>query len=288
MFTLKFDRSLTALALAGACAGSLTLAGNAQADGADGDLFFYPQGGELIVGRYAFEDPGDGSPFDEGDVIEAVTEQVIIAEFEASWEDGLGDSPGTDEPGVTTDGASPLDDDGISFPFPANTALIANANVLPVLGVDLAYWDATGPTASFAAPDPLDTQSIIIETPFVGGPVSELVFDGDGIAPTGDLVAWQSNGAGTAHAHYEFLSGELNADTEPGIYLLSLTFEAGGFSTEPLYFLFGYADGTTLTDEQLDSALEIAEEYVETVIIPEPASALLLAAAGGLALIRRR
>ncbi|MEM1210061.1 MAG: PEP-CTERM sorting domain-containing protein [Planctomycetota bacterium] len=283
MFTKTLDRSFTTLALAGVCAGGLAFTGEANAD-AGGDLMFYvnpSDSTELKVGRYDF-DGGTGA------VLESETEPVIIAEMEPSWE--FSPNPGTDEPGLTTDGAlqsGPTPDpDGQSpsFPFPADTALIATANVLPVLGVDLAYWDGDGAVSFGATP-----QSIIVESPFSPGPLEEeFVFDGDGVAPSGQMAPWQSLGDGTNHDHFEFLSPLDNASTTPGIYLFSLTFEAGGAVSEPLYFLLGYADGVELTDVQLDSALELAEGYVENVIIPEPASAMLLAAAGGLALIRRR
>lgn len=278
MFALMNVRSLTTVALAGACVAGLA-SGTAYAD-AGGDLFFYPNPSdpaELIVGRYDF----DGGT---GVVLEEVTEPIIFAEATANWEGG--GAPGTDEPGLTTDGSSTNDPDGNNFPFPANTALKATGNVLPVLGVDLAFWNATGPVTFGATP-----HSVLIESPFSSVPLGlaeEIEFDGDATAPTGTLAPWQSDSAGTEHDHFEFFINEPDATATPGIYLFSLTFEADGASTDPLYFLLGYADGVTLTDENLEIALEDAEGYVESVIIPEPASLMLLAAAGGLALIRRR
>ncbi|MEM6334318.1 MAG: PEP-CTERM sorting domain-containing protein [Planctomycetota bacterium] len=286
MFQSHAYRSFSTAALAGACfAGGLTLAGHASA-GADGDMMFYVSDGELKVGRYDF-DGGTGL------VLEVESEPLAISEAEANWEGG--GKPGTDEPGLTTDGAlapDPIegggDPNGIdpALQFPPDTALIARANVLPVIGLDVAFWDATGPVTFGTSP-----HNVLIESPFFSVPLDfdeELVLDSDGTAPSGRLSPWQSDENGTNHEHFEFIIDAADALATPGIYAFSLTFEADGFFSEPQYFLLGYADGVTLIDDDLDLALDAADEYFEENIIPEPATGLLLAAAGGLALIRRR
>ncbi|MEO0588619.1 MAG: PEP-CTERM sorting domain-containing protein [Planctomycetota bacterium] len=301
MFKSNAYRSFPTAVLAGACfAGGLTFAGQATA-GAGGDLMFYVSDGELKVGRYDF-DGGSGL------VLEVESEPLVISEALPDWEDG--GKPGTDEPGLTTDGAlapDPIegggDPNGIDpdLQFPPNTALVATANVLPVIGLDVAYWDATGPVTFGASP-----HNVLVESPFFSVPLNfdeELEFDSDGVAPAGQLAPWQSDANGTNHDHFEFIIDALDADATPGIYAFSLTFEADGAFSEPQYFLLGYSDEAyftdpefgiedpsqvTLTDLALEAALDQADEYFEENIIPEPASGLLLAAAGGLALIRRR
>ncbi|MFN3166298.1 MAG: hypothetical protein ACE37H_04455 [Phycisphaeraceae bacterium] len=250
---------------------AMAFAGPALA-GEGGDIMIYDNGsGGLNFGLYDF-DGGTGVVLEVGPV------DIVEAELENNWE-GTG-SPGTDEPGWATDGSAPLDPSTplIEYPFPANTALNVTANVLPVLGGNAAYWDGTGPV-NFTTTMP---NGIEVEDGF-----SSLLLDGSATAPAGSLSPWTSGPGGTAHDHLEFILDAPDASAATGVYLISLSASAGSLDqTQPLYFLFGYA-GADFTDQEIEEAIESAEGYVETTIIPEPASATLLALAG-LALARRR
>ncbi|MEM1099335.1 MAG: hypothetical protein AAGH92_11170 [Planctomycetota bacterium] len=281
--------SLTRWLLSAACVGgaaavvSTAPAGDAHADGADGDLMFYVVNDQLTVGRYDF----DGGT---GVVIEEVTEEIVLAEMEPSWE--FGPNPGTDEPGLATDGSlpSPPDPDGINFPFPADTALTAQSSLLPVLGTNAAYWDGTGTPSFGALPS---GQFLIVESPFVApGLVEEIELDGSATAPTGTLAPWVSDSNGTEHDHFEFLHSAADADADAGIYLFALDYATDDPSVAgtTLTYLLGYGgpEGSPIYDDAtLEGLLEDAEEYVENNIVPEPAAATLLAL-GGLAALRRR
>ncbi|MEM8783856.1 MAG: PEP-CTERM sorting domain-containing protein [Planctomycetota bacterium] len=272
--------SMSRWLLSAACMGGAGIAVTAPLSDAQahegGDLMFYVVDDQLTVGRYDF----DGGT---GEVLEAVTEEIIVAEMEPSWEGGP--NPGTDEPGLATDGSIPTDT-VIEFPFPANTALTAESALLPVLGTNAAYWDGTGPVDFGALPS---GQFLIVESPFVGpGLVEEIELDGSATAPTGTLAPWQSDAAGTAHDHFEFLHSAADADAAAGIYLFALDYATTDSSVAgtTLYYLLGYG-GTSFDDPTLEGLLETAEGFVETSIVPEPATASLLAL-GGLTALRRR
>ncbi|MEM7578117.1 MAG: PEP-CTERM sorting domain-containing protein [Planctomycetota bacterium] len=277
---------MTRWLLCAACTGggaaviSTVPAGSASADGADGDLMFYVEDGQLTVGRYDF-DGGTGL------VIEPVTEEIILAEMEPSWE--MTPNPGTDEPGLATDGSlpSPPDPDGVVFAFPANTALTAEAALIPVLGTNAAYWDGTGAPSFGALPA---GQFLIVESPFVGpGLVEEIELDGSAVAPSGTLAPWQTGPEGTEHDHFEFLHSAADAEAGAGVYLLALDYATTDSTVAgtTLTYLLGYG-GTTFDDPALEDLLETAEAYVEANIVPEPATASLLALGGLVAMRRRR
>ncbi len=268
---VSFFRLLCAACVGTGALGTATQGTDAKAHGAEGDLMFYVDNGQLTVGRYDF----DGGT---GVVVEPVTEEIVLGEFEPSWEGSP--NPGVDEPGMVTDGSSPADPDGTNFPFPANTALNINATLLPVLGTNAAYWDGTGSPMFGALP-----QDLILEDPFL----NEFDLDGSATAPTTTLTPWQSDANGEAHDHIEFLSSATDAATGAGIYLLALDYSTSDSAVAgtTLYHLIGYG-GTTYDDMVLEELLEEAEEYVESNIVPEPASAAALAVLGALGLTRRR
>ncbi|XAM00498.1 PEP-CTERM sorting domain-containing protein [Phycisphaeraceae bacterium D3-23] len=236
-----------------------------------GDLMIYDNAsGGLSFGLYDF-DGGTGEVISPGPI------DLAITELDGNWE-GTG-MPGSDEPGWATDGSEPNDPDGIAFAFPANTQLNVAANVLPVLGGNAAYWDGIGAVAfTTAMPN-----GVIVEGAFG----SELDLDGSATAPAGTVSPWISGGDGTAHDHLEFLLDADDANAATGVYLISLSASAGALDSEPLYVLLGWG-GSDFTDEQLEAAIESAEGYVESEIVPEPGSLALLGAAGLLLARRRR
>ncbi|MFI4861410.1 MAG: PEP-CTERM sorting domain-containing protein [Phycisphaerales bacterium JB063] len=257
---------LTTTALAASLAASpIALAHEA------GDLMIYDNGsGGLSFGLYDF-DGGSGEVVAPGPI------DIAITELEGNWE--MTGMPGSDEPGWVTDGSSPNDPDGIAFAFPASTQLNVSANVLPVLGGNAAYWNGTGPVAfTTAMPN-----GIIVEGVFG----SELEFDGSASAPAGSVSPWTSDANGQAHNHLEFLLDADDATAATGVYLISLSASTGALDSEPLYLLLGWG-GSDFTDEALEEALESAEGYVESELVPEPGSLALLGTAGLMLLRRRR
>lgn len=239
--------------------------------GEGGDIMIYDNGsGGLTFGLYDF-DGGSGVVLDAGPV------DIVEAGLSNNWE-GTG-KPGTDEPGWVTDGSAALDPSTplIEYPFPANTALNVSVNVLPVLNGNAAYWDGTG-AVNFTTALP---NAIEVEDGF-----SSLLLDGGAAAPAGTLSPWTSGGDGTAHDHLEFILDAPDASAATGVYLISLNASAGSLDSDPLYVLLGYA-GADFTGLEIEAAIEAAEGYVASTIVPEPASATLLAFAGA-ALLRRR
>jgi len=247
---MKFIKSIsittTALALS-----VTTNAAHAHSD--LGDLMIYVDNGKLVTGHYDF-DGGTGLVTEPGPVF------VYLTELEADWESG--GTPGTDEPGLVTDGSHPSDPDGQLFAFPANTAPGVSAELLPGLNLNLAHWDGTGAVSFGTSPHAFE-----IEDAF-----SSITLDGTSASPVGAVSPWVSDLNGHGHGHLEFLLDEPDATATPGIYLFSLSFSANGAaSSDPVYLLAGYG----LAEPALDEALESAEAWVESNIVPEPATWLL-------------
>lgn len=252
--------SMNVLAAAIAC-GSLTT--NTMADGSLGDLLVYELNGRLVTGYYDF-DGGTGLVTDPGPAF------VYTTELAANWEGG--GTPGTDEPGIATDASHPNDPDGKLLAFPANTALRATANVLPTLGLNAAFWDGSGAVNFGATPHALS-----IEDAFASIPL-----DGSADTPVGLVSPWISGPNGTNHDHLEFLIDEPDATATPGIYLFSLTFAAGDLVSDPVFYVAGFG----LPEPQLDEAIGAAETWVNSNLVPEPAT-WFLGSLGVLAMIHR-
>jgi hypothetical protein len=243
--------------------GSFTSAVRAHGD--LGDMMVYVDNGKLVTSHYDF-DGGTGLVTDPGPAL------IYLTELESDWEGG--GTPGVDEPGIATDGSHPSDPDGQLFAFPANTALTASAQVLPLLNVNLAYWDGNG-AASFGS----SPHTFTIEDAF-----ATITLDGGVATPVGTVSPWVSDANGQAHGHLEFLLDEADATATPGIYLFSLAFAGGGASpSDPVYYLAGFG----LDEPHMDGALESAEAWVEQNMVPEPTVGLL-GALGVLCMISRR
>lgn len=259
---MKFVNTLSVLS-ASLVTGAL--ASNAHAHGDLGDMMVYVDSGKIMNGYYDF-DGGTGLVTDPGPAF------VYLTELEADWESG--GTPGVDEPGVATDGSHPSDPDGQLFAFPANTALTVSANVLPILNINLAFWDGSGAVSFGASPHAFE-----IEDAF-----ASITLDGGSASPVGTVSPWVSDTNGHAHGHMEFLLNEPDVTATPGIYLFSLTFAATGLSpSDPVYYLAGYG----LPDPELDEAMESAESWVESNLVPEPAT-WFLGSLGVLALVHRQ
>ncbi len=238
------------------------------AHGGLGGLMPYVDNGKLVTGHYDAHS-GTGLVTDTGPTY------VYIGEMEANWESS--GMPGANHPGIVTDGESADDPDGQNYLFPANTALVVTANLLPDLNCSLAYWDGNGAVDFTAA-----IESLSIDDGFNSITVS----GGSGVV-SGSVSPWTSDTDGLGHGHMDFLLNALDADASTGVYLASLTLSASGVeSTDPIYFVFGYG----LEEPALDEAIEAAEEWVESNLVPEPGalSLMLLGAMGCLPIRRSR
>ena len=237
-----------------------------QAHGDLGGLMPYVNNGKLFTGHYDMHS-GSGLVTDTGPTY------VYVSEVESNWEGG--GTPGIAHPGIVTDGSSPNDPDGQQFYFPANTALTVTANVLPDLGWNLAYWDGSG-TVDFAA----SPHSLTIEDAF-----NSITLDGGTGTPIGSVSPWISDANGVGHAHLEFILNEPDATASAGVYLYALTFSATGVTpSDPIYYVSGYG----LAEPDLDEAIESAEAWVETNLVPEPAALTLAVMAAAGCISRRR
>jgi len=120
--------------------------------------------------------------------------------------------------------------------------------------------------------------------------------------PDGD-VATTPGSAGAFVPGFEFIEADTNGffDDHPtfqlngpadGVYLLSLelfTDVSGIANSETMYIVFGSnLDGSLGDEVAFEAAIESAVDYVNTVIIPTPGTAGLLALAGFAATRRRR
>lgn len=258
---MNYVPTMNVLAAAIAC-GSMTT--TTMADGLLGDLLVYELDGRLVTGHYDF-DGGTGLVTDFGPTF------VYTTELQPNWEGG--GTPGTDEPGIATDGSHPNDPDGKLLAFPANTALRATANVLPTLGLNAAFWDGSGAVNFTATPHALSIEDAFNLIPL----------DGSNNTPVGSVSPWISGPTGTNHDHLEFLINEPDANATAGVYLFSLTFAAGELVSDPVFFVAGFG----LPEPQLDEAIEAAEAWVESNLVPEPAT-WFLGSLGVLALVHRQ
>ena len=253
-------------ALCAACTTAIAAAATApaQADEEEAhvDAFLYVDSdGRLTTGGYDFE----------GTAISTLNTRVYEAEF-----DEFGT---TDEPGFNAVPQSGLP--AGSTALPANTPVTFNA-----VGIDLGtsqsnllHWNGTG-VVDFA-PVTGDT-NLVIRKP-QGLSFASITLDGSDADVAGFEID-TTNGSGFLHRHIDFIinDGDFLPDlVDDGFYLFALELSVGaGLVSEPTYFVHGFGNHT-------EEAHEAAVAFVESTLVPEPASAAVFGLAG-LALLRRR
>ncbi len=219
----------------------------------------------------------------DGQIVTLAETGPEIFEISRVFEAELPDSYFTDDPGFNND-------EGEEFPAGIG-ALIANeavsfdfvAMALPnQTPSNLLFWDGTGVAPSFAAIS--DGTTFNASTPT--GPFSFDVATADG--GSSDVAGFDidtTSAVGTIHKHINFFlldSSSETANIADGIYLVGLRLaQAGLSSSDPFYLVFA----TEGIDEEIHEA---AVGFVETVLIPEPTTAGLLAVGGWLIARRRR
>ncbi|MFG0306954.1 MAG: hypothetical protein ACF8Q5_12160 [Phycisphaerales bacterium JB040] len=157
------------------------------------------------------------------------------------------------------------DEPGIFIPeasLPDNTAVGFN-----ILG-NLLYWDGTGPVSAVDA-------SVAMTLRF--GPESR-VTPGDASTVAGFTINYDADAVGGFDEHYDYLLG---AGAAEGIYFLQNSFTLSGFQeSRSVWTVFNAG----LTELEHDAAIE----YAETVLVPAPGAAGVLAMAGLIGARRRR
>lgn len=250
-------------------AASLLFLGMGTAQAQHVDATVYQEGGELVIGGMDF----DALMFVDQNVFEG---ELFDPDTNGSFE---GDEPGWNSFSDTVAPTQlPLGADNIP-----GLADITLDILLGFEGRSLSYWDGIGPVNFGATPD-----GEVLEVSHFGG---TSVLDG-GTQATGIDIGTTST-SGFIHQHHDFaLLGDSSltpdAVTE-GIYLVEGVLNVSGFAnpSNELYILF--ATLTPANEEDLEAALELAEGWVETALVPEPGSLLLLASGlGGLLALGRR
>lgn len=157
-----------------------------------------------------------------------------------------------DEPGIFIEEASLADNTQVSF----------------TLTQSLMYWDGTGPV-SFSQ----STEAMSLGF----GPASvSSAFDNNPVA--GFSINFDADVAGGFDEHMDYT---LDGTASTGIYLLANTFSLSGAADSDVIF--------TLFNAGLDEAThDLAIDYAETVLVPTPGAAGILALAGLGAMTRRR
>lgn len=126
----------------------------------------------------------------------------------------------------------------------------------------------------------------IFGDPFPDGDVATTPGSADVFVPGFQFIEADASGSFDDHPTFQ-----LNNQAD-GVYLLSIELftDADGIAaSEPMYIVFGSnIDGSLGDDIAFELAIESAVDYVNTVIIPTPGTAGLLALAGLAATRRRR
>ncbi len=239
-----------------AACGVLMTNKQAQAQHADALLIINPAD-ELVVGQY---------DVDESEVVNTNT-RILEGEFDAF---GTIDEPGfnalsSTHPGIPAGYSALPGDTDVNFTGKAFTLASQTSN--------LWFWDATGQVEFTPVTD--GTILNVSKAPAVSFSAD---FDGTSSDVAGFAID-TTNAQGFLHKHIDF--SIIDANTAPeGFYLWAFEISVGSYATDLLYFVHGLGEH----DEELH---ENAIAYVETNLVPEPASVTLLIA-GAMAMWRRR
>ena len=221
--------------------------------------------GKLVAGQY---------DFDSNSVLNVNT-RVYEGEFEGPFSNVWT----VDEPGFNA-----LPNTSLGLPsgymtLPSSTAVTFNANAFTIGAStsNLWHWDGSG-SVSFAAV----TGPTVLEISKSPTAVFSSVLDGSASDVSGFEIETTATD-GFLHKHIDFSVSNTDATApDAGFYLWAMTFHVGpSLETDLTYFVHGLG----IADE---AAHEIAISFVESALVPEPTSAVLLAGFGGLALRRRR
>ena len=218
--------------------------------------------GKLVTGEY------DGA-------VQSVDTRVFEGEFDGPYSNvWTSAEPGFNALPTSNSGLLPA---GYTV-LPGSASVTFDAKTFSISGdtSNLWHWDGSG-SVSFA-PVTGTTQLEISKSPSA---VYSSILDGSATDVSGfEIDSTDSNGL--LHKHLDFTISNTDASAPAtGFYLWSMTFEVGALESDPVYFVHGLG----LEDEE---AHEAAIAFVESTVVPEPTSALLLAGLGGLAMLRRR
>jgi len=245
----------------------LTVLTCAPAAQAEVDILVYQSGGSVRTGA-----------FDFGSSTALPGHRVFTSQLEA-----LAGAPGaafSSDPGWNAVENAAFLPSGASK-LPGQVDVGFNLLAHPSIGRNLAFWDGTGPVTFDAVPGGEALK-------YSKGLASFIVADGGTNDVAGYTVA-RTNGGGYIHRHLEFAlygndslsNASLDAPT-PGIYLLAFEATVQGFTepADPFFVLLGNG----VTSGQLGQA----ESWANATLVPEPSSAIAIAAASVLGLARRR
>ncbi len=152
--------------------------------------------------------------------------------------------------------------------FIAEASLPDNTQVSFTLTQSLLYWDGTGPV-SFS-------QAVNAMTLGFGPASASTSMDTSPVA--GFSINYDADAVGGFDEHLDYT---IDGSAANGIYLLANTFSlSGAMDSEVIFTVFNAG-----LDEEIHDA---AVEYAESVLVPAPSSAGLLALAGLSAMTRRR
>jgi len=232
---------------------ALSLSTIASAQHAD-MLLIRDDAGNLLTGQY---------DFGTNQIVDTNT-RVYEGEFDA-----FGTS---DEPGFNALSSSNIPtgfqalDANIAVSFDANTFQLGSASA------NLYHWDGNG-----AVDFSVSTNSLTISK--APSAVFSAVLDGSDSNVEGfDIDATSSDGF--LHKHIDLALSDFSSGAN-GFYLWSLTIEAGGSSTDPIYFVHGFGIHN-------EPAHEAAIDWVNANLVPAPGSLTALLGLAAITTRRRR
>lgn len=234
----------------------LLTAGVAHAQHADALLVITP-GDQLVTGLYDFGD----------NTLVSTDTRVLEGEFDAF---GTIDEPGFN---ALSSGNAQLPAGFSALPGDTAVNFTGKAFSIGAQTSNLWFWDATGPVVFSPVTD--GTILNVSKAPAVSFSAN---LDGSASDVAGFTIDTTASD-GFLHKHIDFSIIDATTAAE-GFYLWSFEISADTYTSEPIYFVHGLGDH----DEELH---EEAIEYVETNIVPEPASLAMLAS-GAVCLLRRK